>query len=341
LKASKAVHILTLLALACSIFAVFPRPAQADPIVMKMGTATAGTPDDSQYLWMQLFKAMVERDSKGRIEVQLYPNSQLGSIPREIEDVQFGAIQGWVGAPEFLSGVDPRFQLLSAPGVFSSVGQFFKTLQDPQFNAAFLALGAEKGLKGIGLTYAVPAAVTLRRPVSKAGDIAGLKLRTLAGPLQSGEFSLLGATPVPMPLDQVMPALQQGAIDGVVAGITVASTFKYYTIARYLLELNQPYVATITVVSKTWFDALPADLQKIISDDGRKIAHDVYPRTVEIVTKAHKTWLDGGGQLIEISPAEQAQLLPKLAKVGADYARDKPEVSKLYELMVSAAGRYR
>jgi TRAP-type transport system periplasmic protein len=315
--------------------------AWADPVVMKIGTATIGEKSDSQFMLMSLFKTAVERDSKGRIAVQLYPNSQLGSIPRQIEGLQFGSIQGYVGAPEFLTGVDERFQMLSAPGVFRSVAQFYKTLEDPQFNRAFLDLGAEKGIKGIGLTYAVPASIYSRRPLQKPSDVAGMKIRTLAGPLQSGEVQLLGGAAIPMPLDQVLIALQQGAIDGVLAGVTIGSTFKYYTVAKYMLEINQPYVATIMIVSKTWFDQLPADLQKIVSEDGQRVAREAFGPTQQIVGRARRDWIAGGGQLVELTAAQQNQLSDQLSKVGPDVFKDKPPLMRLYDLMLATANRYR
>jgi TRAP-type C4-dicarboxylate transport system substrate-binding protein len=315
--------------------------AWADPIVMKIGTATAGDAADSQFMLMTLFKKDVEADSKGRISVQLYPNSELGSIPREIEGVQFGAIQGFVGAPEFLVGVDERYQLLSVPGVFHSVDQFYKTVEDPQFNKAFLDLGADKGLKGIGVTYAVPASIISRKPIVKPSDIAGMKIRTLAGPLQSGMIHVLGATAVPMPLDQVLPGLQQGVIDAVLAGLTIGSTFKYYTVAKYLVELNQPYVGTIMVISKTWFDQLPPDLQKIVSADGQKAAHDAFAPTVRIVEQARQDWVNGGGQDVQLTALQQAALTASLTNVAADAFKDKPASLQFYSLLTSTASRYK
>ncbi len=90
-------------------------PAAAAPIVMKMGIATL---NDQQHEWLKRFKTSVERDSKGRIEVTIYPASQLGSIPRMIEGTQFGSIQGYAGPPEFFAGIDPRFHVLGAPALF-------------------------------------------------------------------------------------------------------------------------------------------------------------------------------------------------------------------------------
>src|SRR5690348_2685517 len=115
------VKAITLIAAACGIglMAAAPLPAAAQaPKIMKIGTATL---NDAQHEWMKRFAAAVDQDSKGRIKVEVYPASQLGSIPREIEQTQFGSIQGWVGPPEFLSGVDMRYEVLSAPGLFKDM----------------------------------------------------------------------------------------------------------------------------------------------------------------------------------------------------------------------------
>ena len=104
------------------------RHAQDKTFVMKLSTATI---NDTQHEWLKRFAAMVEKNSGGRIKAEIYPASQLGSIPRQIEGVQFGSIQGWMGPPEFLVGVDERFEAMSAPGLFSSIDQVMKVAQDP------------------------------------------------------------------------------------------------------------------------------------------------------------------------------------------------------------------
>ena len=106
-----------------------PAPAaQAQNFTMKLSTATI---NDTQHEWLKRFGAEIEKNSGGRIKPEIYPASQLGSIPRQIEGVQFGSIQGWMGPPEFLVGVDERFESPSAPGLFSSVDQVMKVFQDP------------------------------------------------------------------------------------------------------------------------------------------------------------------------------------------------------------------
>ncbi len=96
------------------------RAADDKTYAMKLGTATI---NDAQHEWLKRFVAKVEKDSGGRIKGEIYPASQLGPIAREIEGVQFGAIQGYIGPPEFLAGVDRRYEVLSAPGLIADMAR--------------------------------------------------------------------------------------------------------------------------------------------------------------------------------------------------------------------------
>ena len=310
--------------------------AQSAPIVMKLGTATF---HDAQHQWMKRYAAMVNKDSKGRIDVQVYPAGQLGSIPREIEETQFGAIQGWIGPPEFLLGVDQRYEILGTPGLFSSWAEANTALKDPQFSKAFLALGANKGLKGIDLWLAGNNSLMTRKEVTSLSGIRNLKIRILAGPTQEAEMSLFGAVGVPMPLDQVLPGLQQGAIDGTLTNIMVGAPVKYYAAAPYALEIGQPYIADIAVINKTWYDKLPADLQKIVTDDAVKVGHGLYPWSRAFLKAQKKAWTAGGGKILKLSASDQATFTAKLKNVGENIYKNNPPVFGMYQqLKATIAG---
>ena len=135
---------------------------------MKLSTATI---NDTQHEWLKRFAAVVEKDSGGRIKAEIYPASQLGAIPRQIEGVQFGSIQGWMGPPEFLVGVDERFEALSAPGLFSSVDQVMKVIHDPEVTKMMFGLGANKGLIGVGFAPIGPSSILTEKPVRKLADL--------------------------------------------------------------------------------------------------------------------------------------------------------------------------
>ena len=328
-----AFRVVTIFALA---LLVAPSVAQTPSVVMKIATATV---NDGQHEWMKIYAALVEKGSGGRIKVELYPASQLGSIPRMIEGTQFGSIQAFVGPPEFLSGVDSRYEVLSSPGLFKDLAHAQRGLQDPAFNSAFLALGANKGLKGIGLFMYGWATFATRTPVRTFADLAGKKLRVTASALQMEQIRLLKATPVPMSLGEVMPALQQGALDGLYAAPQVLTTMHFYDVAKYLYESNHQIVTSITVVSKIWYDKLPPDLQKVIDDSGQRASKDVYQWTVDFAGTQRQGWLKAGGEIVQPPAAEHAQLMKLMQPIGAEVTAKKAEEKALYELLQQAAKR--
>src|SRR5581483_10822425 len=221
--------------------------AQDKTYVMKLGLATI---NESQHEWCKRFAAMVEKDSGGRIKPEIYPASQLGPIPREIEGVQFGAIQGYVGPPEFLAGVDERYEVLSAPGLINDLAHEVRAVKDPKLQKMMLSFGADKGLHGAALFIAQPSNVISRNPIRHLADFKGKKLRVLAADMQQEMIKRLGGTRVAMTLGDVLPAIQQGAIDGSVLAITVEASMHFWDASKYVTEINQPFIFSMTFLSK-------------------------------------------------------------------------------------------
>jgi TRAP-type C4-dicarboxylate transport system substrate-binding protein len=332
----------SLAALAVAAFAAvslasIPAPARAaDPIVMKIGTATL---NDMQHEFMKRYAEAVNKDSKGRIKVEIYPASQLGSIPREIEATQFGSIQAWVGPPEFLAGVDARYEALSAPNLFKDVAHANRAALDKELNAAFLGMGTDKGLKGLALFVHGPTAFDMRKPVNTVDDLKGTKVRVLAAQLQMEQITRLGGTPVPMALDQVLPALQQGAIDGVMSDMPVFTSLHYADAAKYVYESDQSMLMSIAVISKQWYDGLPPDLQAIVLNDGTKTARELQPWIVQFNADQHKLWQQQGGVIVTPNAAQKAAITARMNTLSADTLKDKPAVKAMVDVAVAAAAR--
>jgi len=326
--------------LAAGLFAaaIVPATAEAEgaPMVIKLATATL---NDAQHEWLKRFATMIDKDSNGRIKAQVFPASQLGSIPRMIEQTQFGSIQCWVGPPEFLSGVDMRYEVVSAPGLFKDIAHAHRALQDPAFDKAILALGANKGLKGVGIFVSAPESIISRKPVHDIAGFSGMKIRVLAAPMQMEQIRALGATPVPMSLGEVLPALQQGALDAVMGDTPVFTDLRYYSVAKYAVETEHALVSSIAVFSKKWFDGLPPDLQKIALTDAQKVTDNIYPFAYAEYTQSFKTWTSGGGTVIRFDPKEQAKMMALLEPVGGKVAAKTPGEKELWDLLQAAAKR--
>jgi TRAP-type transport system periplasmic protein len=315
-----------------------PAFAQGGPIVMKLSTATI---NDTQHEWMKRFAAAVEKDSGGRIKGEVYPASQLGSIPRQIEGVQFGSIQAWIGPPEFLVGVDERYEALSAPGLFSGRAQYQHTIEDPAVLDLILGLGGNKGLIGGGIFPIGPSSIDTRKPVQRLADYSGLKIRVLASPFQLELIKRMGGSPTPMTLADVLPALQQGAIDGTLTTMTQYTTLHYVDAAKYVVATGQPYVSSMTVLSKKWVDGLPPDLQKTVRDDAAQVSKDIVPFVYEFFDAQTKIWLDQGGSISSLPPADQAEMMSKISSIAEDLSTSKPELNAAVKTVFAAAAKYK
>ncbi len=305
-------------------------------MVVKLATATL---NDAQHEWLKRFAVAIEKNTNGRMKGEVYPASQLGAIPRMIEGTQLGSIQIWVGPPEFLVGVDPRFELLSVPGLFQNDQHAIKTISDADFAKAFLALGANKGLLGASLFWTGPAAFAMRAPMRALADVKGKKIRVLASPFQMEQMTRLGATGVPLSLADVLPALQQGTLDGALGALPVFSALQYQGSAKYMTETSHGYIFSVAMVSKRWFDGLPPDLQSAVMTTAQQVRAEVIPWALDFLVAQRKAWADKGGEVINLSAADHAELMAKMRPIGDDIVKSKPELKPLWENLLAAAKR--
>ena len=314
------------------------RAAGDKTYVMKITLATL---NDSPHQFAKDFAAAVERDSGGRIKAEIYPASQLGSVERQIEGVQFGAIQAAVIPPEFFVGIDERFEVLTAPGLVTSMSGGQRLAADPAVRQLMLGLGAGKGLHGAGLFMATPSSIISKTPIRHLADFKGKKIRIFASQFQSVAIQRLGATPKPMTLAEVLPALQDNAIDGAVASTAIFNAMHYRQVAKYVTETGQPATFVIVEISEKWYKSLPADLQQIVDKDAAAESVAINPQAVEINEQGRKAWVASGGELISLPPDEQSSMLKILASVGDQVASTKPALNAAYKIVTDAAQQSR
>lgn len=312
--------------------------AEDSKYVMKISGPTI---NDAPHLFMKNYAAAIERDSGGRIRGEVYPASQLGSIPRQIEGAQFGAIQAVSLPPEFFVGVDKRYEVMAAPGLVDSMEHGQRVAADLAVLKLMLGLGADKGLHGVGLFIAQPSSIVSKTPIRHLADFKDKKIRVFASKFQTMAFERLGATPVAMTLGDVLPALQQGTIDGAVAGVGPFVSMHFQDAAKYVVETNQPAIFVILEISKKWYDSLPKDLQQIIDRDGRSESLAINATALKMYGDQRKAWVANGGELISLPPGEQSAMMKMLGSVGQDVSRSQPALHEAFEIVADAARRTR
>jgi TRAP-type transport system periplasmic protein len=312
-------------------------PAAAADFVMKMGCATM---NEGQHQFLKFYKEEVEKASGGRIEVQVYPNSQLGPIPREIEGVQLGNIQGYAGPVDFFVGVDPRFGVFSAPLVFKSEENAAATIHDPAIEKAMIDLVAPKRMVGIATLGLGASDYGAKKAILTLADFDGKKLRINGTELERQKMAKLGATGVGMPLSEVVPALDQGAIDGTISGLSVFVAFKMNDLIKTITVTNDTFINSIVVVSKVWLDTLPPDLQKIVVDAGAPVQAKTQAWEFDFNKDLAKKWQDLGGNVHTLSADDLAKMKTLLGPVADDATKDQPAVHDMLQMVRAAAAKY-
>jgi TRAP-type C4-dicarboxylate transport system substrate-binding protein len=318
-------------------FAFPPSPASAAEFVMKFGTATF---NESQHQYIKFYKEAVEKASGGRIEVGIYPRSELGPIPRMIDGLQLGTIEAYIGPADFFVGVDPRFGVLSTPMLFKNNDHASATVLDPSLNDYLLGLGEPKGMIGIGTFGLGSSNYAAKTPILRLADFAGKKLRVNATAMEREKMRRLGATAVPMPLNEVLPALQRGVIDGTMSGTSVFVAFKFVDVVKTITVTNDTMLVSLAMVSKVWLDKLPADLRKIVVEQGRETQVRTHKWEQEFSKTLEQKWREMGGQMHMLPPEDLAKMASLLQSVGDDVSKDQPAVLDLLKKVRAVAAKH-
>ena len=246
-------------------FTVTPANAQ---YVMKLSSPTI---NEVSREWMKAMKAGVEQRSGGKIKVEMYPANQLGQLPATIEGVALGTIEVTLPAVGFVVGLEPRFQVFDAPGLFDSLEHAARVFADPDVRKRLASFGADKGVEPLVTFVNGPLGLLSHKPVHRLADFKGQKLRAPGGaPIQMEPFKKLGSSPLSIPLGEALPAMQNKTIDGMTAGIAVYTTFKYFDVAKGLTLLPGSFLVATGLVNRKCMQSLGPDLEAMVRDESKK-----------------------------------------------------------------------
>lgn len=247
--------------------AAAPALAQQKTIV-KFGWTTSDGAQDPYAVGARAFKERVEAGSNGRIEVQLYPNRQLGDEKPMLEGMRLGTVDAGVITNAVIAQIEPAFQLNDLPFLYASEAQARGVLDGP-LGQKLAARLESKGIKLLGwMEGGFRNMINNVRPVEKPEDVKGVKYRVMQNPVFIGMFSSLGGNAVPMAWGETFTAVQQGAIDGLEIPLAVIDQNKYFEVTKFLSITNHTYSAIPLLMAKRTFDRLPDDLKKVVLEAG-------------------------------------------------------------------------
>jgi TRAP-type C4-dicarboxylate transport system substrate-binding protein len=321
-------------ALVALAYALAVTPAVAQTAI-KLGTATI---NDSQHEYLKRFAERMNKQLAGKVKVEVFPAEQLGNNARMLEGLTLGTIEGVVGPPEFIVGVDPRFQIAGAPGLIKDMHHAVRLSQDAKFREAFLNYGEAKGIKGISLFLYGGNVWATRKPVQSLADFKGMKVRVLASQMHTVPLQHIGVTGVPMAPSEAVQALSSGAIDGVRTGITVFTTFKYFDIVKDITQVDgDGTILSMFYVGKRWFDGLSPEVRKAVLDTAAIVEQEMNQFAVDENIKAEGIWKQHGGTIHRITGPDQVEFQKRMRAAADEVASKNPRIKDAYNLMVQRA----
>lgn len=280
------------------------------------------------------FKKQVEEGSDGRLEVQIFPSSQMGPDREMIEGVQTGVLEMCVPPSSFFPGWDPAFAVVELPFMYPSKEVALKTLHSDEGKRMLERLGA-LDLVGLGWLENGTRHVTNNvRAIHSPGDLQGVKLRTMKVPAHVDTFKALGANPTPMNFGEVYSGLQQGVIDGQENPVAHIYSQRFFEVQKHMSLTGHVFTVYIPVISKTFFDSLPKNDRKLLLDSMAK-AEDYQQ---QLVNSEEAGQLDeikkAGVQVTQLSPDEIKIFMAKVEPVKAKYRTEAG--AEVYDAWVKA-----
>jgi TRAP-type transport system periplasmic protein len=279
------------LALATLCAAAGGAAAQA-PTTLKLGWATSDSPTDPLAVGAHAFKKSLEKLSNGSLQVQLYPNRQIGDEKQLVEGLRFGTVDAAVVTNAVTAQAESGFSVLDLPFVFVNEKQAQQVLDGKVGNDLAKRMEA-KGVVVLGyMEGGFRSMINNKRPLQQPSDMNGVKVRVMQNPVYIDLVNALGGSAVPMAFGETVTAIQQGTIDGLELPIALIEPLKINEFTKYLSLTNHTYTCYELMVGKRLMDKLTPQQRTLVTQaakeavaEQRKFMAEETPRALQALEK--------------------------------------------------------
>jgi C4-dicarboxylate-binding protein DctP len=293
--------------MAAALALSLPLMAQAQaPIVIKFSHVVA--PDTPKGKGAQKFKELAEERTKGRVKVELYPNSQLYKDKEELEALQLGSVQ--MLAPSLAKfgplGVK-EFEVFDLPFIFKDAAAF-RAVTDGPVGAGLFQKLESKGIHGLAYWDNGFHIMSANKPLREVADFKGQKMRIQSSKVLDAQMRALGAIPQVMAFSELYAALQSGVVDGTEGVPSNFYTQKIFEVQKYITLSNHGHLAYSVIVNKKFWDGLPAELRSTLDGairDATTYANAI--ATTENATALEKIRASGKTTVYTLTPAQTTE----------------------------------
>ena len=279
--------------LLASVLLALGLSAGAQTIIKFSHVVAADTPKGKA---SEFFAKRAGELTKGKVKVEVYPNSALYKDGEEMSSLQMGSVQ--MLAPSLAKfgplGVK-EFEAFDFPFMFDDTAELHKITQGP-VGAAMLAKLEPKGIKGLAYWDNGFKSFSANTPLKNVADYKGKKFRIQSSKVLEEQIRSVGGIPQVMAFSEVYQALQTGVVDGTENPISNFWTQKMHEVQKHLTLTNHGYLGYAVIANKKFWDSLPADVRgqleqamKEATDYANKIAQEENDLSLAGVKKSGKT----------------------------------------------------
>lgn len=280
------------------------------------------------------FKELVEKNSDGRIEINIRPAAQLGGDVEIIEQTQMGLVQIAIPPTGNLANFEPKMFLFDLPFLLNGY-ESVKQVLDGDVGQELLETLDKSGLHGINYWGAGFRKITNNiREIHTPDDLKNIKMRTLQAPTIMSTYKNWGANPTAMAFTEVYNGLQQGVVEGQENPLANIETMKFHEVQKYMTMTDHAYHTYAAVMNKDAWESLPEDLQEVMTeafdearDYGRELTIEDEKRILEEIKDDIK--------ITELTEADRQAFIEKSQPI---YKEFEPNITpELLEKAIEAA----
>jgi C4-dicarboxylate-binding protein DctP len=314
------------LVVAASALLAFAGSALAQqPIVIKFSHVVAV--DTPKGKGAEYFKKLAEERTKGRVKIEIYPNSQLYKDGEEMEALQLGSVQMLAPSVAKFGPLGAReFEVFDLPYIFDSFAELHKVTDGPVGKKLFKKLET-KSITGLAFWDNGFKDFSANRALRLPGDVKGLKMRIQSSNVLEAEIRALGGLPQKMAFSEVYQGLQTGVVDGTENPPSNFYTQKMHEVQKFLTLTDHGVIEYAVIANKPFWDGLPADIRTTLEGamkETTKFANDIAKKenddALEAVRKSGKT------EIITLTAAQKAEwkkaLLPVHREMESRIGKD-------------------
>jgi tripartite ATP-independent transporter DctP family solute receptor len=305
-----------------------PAQAQAQstakPLTLKMAHIYA--PGNIWFETADAYAKAIEQKSGGKVKVQIAASGTTGDWPASIEALKIGTNDIVLQSVGTLDRYNTVAGIEAYPYLVRDVEHFKRVYYGPMGAQLFDEIAAKTKFRIIGAGYRGARHLSSNKAAHNVGELRGIKLRVPPLKMYRSTWEYLGASPVPMGVAELFTSLQQGVVDGQENPLEVIEGQKFNEVQSYVVETGHVIGAMTFIFSDARFKSLPADVQKLLKEEGEKVMLEATDRMVTLEGEIKKRLQAKGMQFIKI---DTGPLREKLAPMVKDFPELAEWVGKI------------